>query len=1144
MKHSSLWRRPTLIASKATTIAVVMAGLLLLAALMGFRLYRMRLSGPLLLPKQQVLQELGGNSRYIYRIKLNSGQLLKLFIEEPSGRTVAILRAPDGGKLAEFLRLPGDSATVYLIAEKSGEYQLELRHHGQEDGVRSCLIRVEEVRQATPRDLRLVAATEYFLKAGQLRTELKAESSRKAIENYDAAQKEWQSAEEWGEEARALRSIGEVYHSLGQPLKASEYYRKSLPLCVSAGDVTCQVDALNGMAQTLIQSGDLVNAREACSEAERLSRSTSYVRGLAMAINSLGKLSAASGDPRGALAHYSEALQYWSGTSDLCGPAQTHLNIGLANFELGDLQRVRSEYQQALDLWRAAGDRRGEARTMIYLGHLYSMRAEKQEALGMYEQAGKLLRPTGDKVSEASLLSGMAYLYDEFGDWEKALRYRKEQLSLLREVNFRLEHASALRQVGELTHSLGRSQEALEYLRQARSAFLEMKERRREAHVLRDIGVIYESQGRTTQALAFYKLARSLSHAQGDRRWEALALNNMGEIHRRLGKRRLALMEFDRALRLSRAAEDRAGESLTQFNLAHLKRDIGRLAEARAHIESSLDLVELLRARVASTDLRTTLAAAVRQRYEFYVALLMQMHGRHPASGNDALALQASERARARGLLDLLGEARVDVHQGVSPELLEQRRELQQQLNVEAERLMRVAEGGNEATAIKARVDALLTRLQEVETRIRSSSPQYAALALPRPLGVKEIQQQVLDDDTLLLEYALGDQRSYLWAVTKTSLTSYELPKRAEVEKTSREVYDLLREPQHRQEGLERQYWKKASKLSQMILGPVAKHLRTKRLLIVPEGALQYIPFSALPAPEFSHGRARAKDESRTDDLIPLVERYEVVSMPSASALAALRSETSQRKRAERSVAVFADPVFEQDDMRVLTARKQRETAAKEVSQMAELRRTLRDFDESGGGFKLPRLYSSKDEAEAILELVPAKDRMKVSGFEANRTSVMSSELSKYRIVHFATHGLLNSEHPELSGIVLSLFDQQGQPQNGFLRLYDIYNLKLPADLVVLSACRTALGKEVKGEGLIGLTRGFMYAGSARVVASLWKVDDEATAEFMKMFYQQMLKKGEAPAAALREAQREFRQNKRWNSPFYWSAFMLQGEWK
>jgi len=157
---------------------------------------------------------------------------------------------------------------------------------------------------------------------------------------------------------------------------------------------------------------------------------------------------------------------------------------------------------------------------------------------------------------------------------------------------------------------------------------------------------------------------------------------------------------------------------------------------------------------------------------------------------------------------------------------------------------------------------------------------------------------------------------------------------------------------------------------------------------------------------------------------------------------------------------------------------------------------------------------------------------------------VASQALARYRVVHFATHGLLDSERPELSGIVLSLVDQKGRPQNGFLRLHEVYNLSLPADLVVLSACQTALGREIKGEGIVGLTRGFMYAGAGRVSASLWKVDDAGTAELMRRFYAHMLKENMPAAAALRAAQVEMAGRGLYRSPYFWAAFVIQGDWK
>jgi CHAT domain-containing protein len=192
----------------------------------------------------------------------------------------------------------------------------------------------------------------------------------------------------------------------------------------------------------------------------------------------------------------------------------------------------------------------------------------------------------------------------------------------------------------------------------------------------------------------------------------------------------------------------------------------------------------------------------------------------------------------------------------------------------------------------------------------------------------------------------------------------------------------------------------------------------------------------------------------------------------------------------------------------------------------------------------ISRLPFSRREAEEILKLVPVDEAMRAIDFQASQETVTSAALSQYRIIHFATHGWLPREHPELAGIVLSLVDEQGRPKKGFLQLQEIYNLKLPAELVVLSACETGLGKEIKGEGLVGLTRGFMYAGAARVVASLWNVNDAATAELMQHFYQGMLKEGLTPAAALQAAQVAMWKQKGWQSPYYWAAFVLQGEYK
>jgi CHAT domain-containing protein len=242
-------------------------------------------------------------------------------------------------------------------------------------------------------------------------------------------------------------------------------------------------------------------------------------------------------------------------------------------------------------------------------------------------------------------------------------------------------------------------------------------------------------------------------------------------------------------------------------------------------------------------------------------------------------------------------------------------------------------------------------------------------------------------------------------------------------------------------------------------------------------------------------------------------------------------------------LAVFADPVFEKDDERVTKIAVRTESAKPPTTAETRQTRLLKHASDQFAG-RIPRLPFTRREADSILALVPEADARSALGFTANRASVSAADLSRYRYIHFATHGILNSQNPELSSIVLSLVDESGTPQDGFLRAMEVYNLNLPAEAVVLSACETGLGKQVKGEGLVGLTRGFMYAGTPRVIVSLWAVNDRATAELMTRLYRKMLKENLPPAAALRAAQTEMFRDTQWKSPYYWAAFAAQGEWR
>jgi CHAT domain-containing protein len=616
----------------------------------------------------------------------------------------------------------------------------------------------------------------------------------------------------------------------------------------------------------------------------------------------------------------------------------------------------------------------------------------------------------------------------------------------------------------------------------------------------------------------------------------------LGDIARQRREMKLAEDYCRRSLKITEKlvpGSGRHAESLAA--LALIFRSQGRLAVASSLFGQALDMFELQAARLGGAEeIRAGFRAHFTEHYRAYIDVLMKQH-------KPELAFQVFERSQARSLLEILAEAHVDLRNGADPKLLMREHSLQQMLAAQSARRMRSVDqraSPQQQENLDKKTRALVAEFQQVESDIRTGSPAYAALTQPGPMGVEDVQRELLDPETILLEYSLGDQRSYLWAVTQRSLAAYTLPGKSVIESAARKLYKQLSAPGQiaghetpAESGIRAQ--KALTEFSQMVLGPVVRQMGAKRLLIVADAALEYIPFGILPAPE-SWG-------SQTST-VPLIVKHELLALPSASVLAVLRREAVGRTQPEKSVAVLADPVFNRDDPRVRMgamvhgAMSASQPPASKTFPLTSERLTRSAKD--GGLSYLPRLPFSRREAEAISAATPGTTTLTALDFAASRATALSPELAQYRVLHFATHGIVNNRHPELSGLALSLVDEGGNPQNGFLGLPDIYNLSLPIELVVLSACETGLGKEIRGEGLMGLTRGFMYAGASRVMASMWTVNDAATAELMASFYQGMERRGLRPAAALRQAQISIWKQKRWSDPYFWGAFQVQGDWK
>jgi CHAT domain-containing protein/tetratricopeptide (TPR) repeat protein len=1042
-------------------------------------------------------KEIAGREVHTWRTALAAHQFARVIVA-PVGfegvDTFVRVIAPDGKPFLEVRNL-GDTARpkrVLWVAETTGEYKLEVVGNGEANLRGRYEIQADEPRLADDAARQHIAAARAFAAADQLHMQRSAEALRQARTKYEEALALYRTLDDKQGEMWTLLAMPQILFVFGEPQKALELEQQVLTLARALNHPYGQTVALQAVALIAQSLGDWQQAQECLQQALPLQRAAGNKFGAAGTLNNLGGLHMQMGEWQKALDYYGQALPLQQAQGHQPGVAVALNNLGETHRLLGDYEQARDYFQRSLELRRSLKDARGEGTTLSNIGLTYLSEGNLPRALEYYQLALPLRRTTGDAAGEASTLNNLGAAYFKAGELQKALEH-------------------------------------------------------------------------FTPAL---ELNRKIKNVRG----EANSLHLLGKIQMALGETEQAVKQFQQALSLHRAIRDQNTEAATLYQLARAEIAQGKLTAARANLEAALALTEAARAQLISQDLRASYLAAKRDYYELYTDLLMQLHKHEPQAQHDAAALEVSERGRARNLLEILHEARADLRQGVDAELLERERSLQRRINAQEQQRLRLQ--GNKAAekqlaTIETQLTQLLHEYEILQTQIRAASPRYAALTQPQPLGLAEMQRQ-LDDETLLLEYALGAERSYVWAITRDSLTSYELPKRAEIEAAARLAYQLLTARNQISKGettVQRQVriaqadadWPRAAAaLSALLLQPIAAQLHKPRLVIVADGALQYVPFAALPECGLQNAdcglkttsnprdaQTKASRQQRTgqsairnpQSAIPLIANHELITLPSASVLAVLRQERATRAAAPKTLAVMADPVFELEDPRLAHVQKPLRAEMLAQREAKPLLRAAADTEVQ----RFMRLRFTRTEAEAIAAFAPAAQKLTALDFAASRATLTRQDLSQFRILHFATHGVLNSRHPELSGLVLSLVDEAGNAQDGFFRLHEVYNLKLNAELVVLSGCRTALGREIKGEGLIGLTRGFMYAGAARVMASLWSIDDRATADLMKRLYEAMLGQKQPPAAALRAAQIEMAKTK---APYFWAAFTIQGEWR
>ena len=895
-------------------------------------------------------------------------------------------------------------------------------------------------------------------------------------------------------------------------LRAIEIYEELLVLLDGENDRFSKAYIFIRLGVARSSLGEKRLALENYEQALQLFETLDDAKGQATALRGIGGIYNFIGEKQAALAQYERALSLQREIGDKQDEAATLSDMGSVYQSIGEQQKALEHYEQALLIQKEIGNREGEAATLSNMGAVYYAVGELEKALNQYEMSLAINRDLGNRIAELSLLNNAALVYKSLGDSAKALSNYESALTIAQQMGSRASEATLLNNIAGVYREADELEKALDYYLRSLPLLVEVGNKPAEAATLSNLGTVYDALGQPEEALTYHEQALPMLRAVGDRPSEASTLNNLAVLYNSTGEEDKALEYYEQSLTILREVGDRPDEAVTLGNIALLRRKQNQLPQALENISQAIALIEDIRTGIGADDLRANYFATVQHYYQLKANILMQM-------GEPEAAFETSEAARARVLVELLNEANVNVREGVPPELLAEEDALKEQLlalDRQYAALRSREHEYEEVATLDKQSDDILQQMDRTLSKIRQVSPAYAEILQPQPLSLTQIQNQVLDQETVLMQYLLGEAQSYLWIVGANGFESYTLPSRREIETVARQFRSAT-STNSPASAVNR----KGKELTALILPELPTWVEGKRLIISGDGVLSELAFSALPIPN-------------KEDYTPLLIEHEVLTQSSVSSVSTLRQQFAQRETLDPSVFVLADPVYRIQDERVSGNSAQPSSSDNSVTE-----RNLRDLDLRD----IKRLPFTRTEAESILAAARNLKQEKAIGFDASYERFLSENLSDYSIVHLATHGFINPINPQLSGVVLNLVTPEGNLQdNGFLRLHDIFNLDLNAELVVLSACQTGLGENISGEGIVGLSRGFMYAGAERVLVSLWNVNDESTAALMGAFYRYMLEDNMPPAAALRAAQKE-----QWlagESPYKWAAFTLQGEWQ
>lgn len=926
------------------------------------------------------------------------------------------------------------------------------------------------------------------------------EDLRRYDSALDAYRRAAAAAHETGQpqlEGMALFGAGTVLEALGRNAEALAAYEAALAARRASGDRLGEALTLNNAGLLYAALGRSDDGLAALDRALKIVQEDGNRAAEAKTLNNLGTLLSDRGVYTQALEAQQQALGIALDLGDRASEATVRNNLGLTNDRLGRYAEATAFYQEALTIHRQLGDRAGEASVLNNMAGQDQDQGRYTQALARYQQALALFQGLGDQAGAATALHNSAGIYEALGQHDRTQEAYQQVLAIRRKLGDRSGEARAISSLGSVYAGLGQYEQSLEANRQALAIARATEDRPSEYVFLTNIGINLAELGRYDEALLAHQEALAGRRALGDRAGEGESLGALAVVHTYRGEYDAALPLFEQALAIEQELNDAPGEAITWSNIGYARRQQGQLEPALAAYDRSIAIRERLRAGVAAEELRTSLAAGWRSIYEAAARLQMQL-------GRPEEAFATAERARARTFLDQLGGARLDVRQGADAALLSQEEALRAEM-AQLDRQLRQEQakpsGQRDAARVRVTADQLAVRQREYDdllVRLKVTNPQYAGLVSAEPLSLPQVQA-LLRPDVTLVSYFVTDEQTLAFIVTHDAFEAVALaPTAAQVREAVKSYRDYLALLEGPEPPALRQ-------LAEWLVAPLKDKIKTPILGIIPHDALHYLPFAALPSPDAPGRGAGRAARYLSDD-------YVIFVLPSASVLPYIRREGPPSPGAGDAPAA---PASQPDELPLLVL--------------------AQPYAEG-----LPPLRFAEQEARAIAALYDVRPLIGDAATEA----AFRAQAPGARLIHIAAHGQLNTASPLFSRLFLAP-DPASSRDDGALEVHEVYGFDLRrADMVTLSACRTQLGSRSDGDDIVGLSRAFIYAGAPTVVASLWSVDDEATAALMAAFYAH-LKDGMGKAQALAAAQADLRNDAAhpgWAHPFYWAAFVLTGD--